>query len=82
MEGLWFFLPFYIFGMHLNGALGCLQEYLEGGLWIAIGSAARICDSTFNLIDKILAFFLFFLLYRLEPRLISTASPKLERRIW
>jgi hypothetical protein len=46
--------------MHLNGALGCLQEYLEGGLWIAIGSAARICDSIFNLIDEILAFLLFF----------------------
>jgi hypothetical protein len=36
------------------------RNCLEGGLWIAIGSAARICDSTFNLIDEILAFFFFF----------------------
>jgi hypothetical protein len=36
------------------------RNCLEGGLWIAIGSAARICDSIFNLIDEILAFLLFF----------------------
>jgi hypothetical protein len=38
------------------------RNCLEGGLWIAIGSAARICDSTFNLIDEILAFFFSFFL--------------------
>lgn len=36
------------------------RNCLEGGLWITIGSAARICNSIFNLIDEILAFFFSF----------------------